>query len=129
MKRPDLILLIAVWQFISAFLAFIGICAIAIFAFPPAIGSMWEYSVPGAVFSLSVSILILLCFIGISIAAGIGLLRGAEWGRVLGIVHSALSLFSFPIGTTIGILCIIYLTKTDVAAYFKSGGNTPATQG
>jgi hypothetical protein len=126
MKRPDLVLLIAVWEFFSAFLALIGICAIALFAFPPAIGSMWEYGMSSAVFVLSVSILILLCLIGISIAAGVGLLRGAEWGRVLGIVHSALSLFSFPIGTTIGVLCIIYLTKADVAAYFKSGGNTPA---
>jgi hypothetical protein len=128
MKRPDLVLLIAVWEFFTAFLAFIGICAIAAFAFPPAIGSMWEYSMPSAVFFLSVSMLVLLCFIGISIAAGVGLLRGSEWGRVLGIIHSALSLFSFPAGTAIGVLCIVYLTKADVAAYFKSGGKTPTTQ-
>ena len=33
-KRPDLLLLIAIWQFLNAFLCLIGMAAIAIFAFP-----------------------------------------------------------------------------------------------
>jgi hypothetical protein len=48
------------------------------------------------------------------------LLRGKEWGRVLSLVNAALSLFSPPIGTAAGVLSIIYLTRADVRAYFKS---------
>ena len=122
MKRPDLLILIAAWQFITAFLALIGICAIAVFAFPNVIGPLWGPALTGGIFGLSVAILVLLVFIGIAIAGGIGILRGQEWGRVLSIVHAALSLFAFPIGTTIGILVIIYLTKSDVSEYFKADG-------
>jgi hypothetical protein len=122
MKRPDLLILIAIWEFITAFFALIGISAIAVFAFPDALAPMWGPAVTGAVFGLSVAILVLLCYIGIALAGGIGLLRGQEWGRILSIAHSALSLFWFPVGTVIGILSIIYLTRSEVAEYFKAGG-------
>jgi hypothetical protein len=122
MKRPDLLILIAIWEFITAFFALIGISAIAVFVFPDALAPMWGPAVTGAVFGLSVAVLVLLCYIGIALAGGIGLLRGQEWGRVLGIAHAALSLFFFPIGTVIGILIIIYLTKSEIAEYFKAGG-------
>ena len=121
MKRPDLLILIAIWQFITAFIALIGICAIAVFAFPDVIGLLWGPALTGGIFGLSVAILLLLVFIGIAITGGIGILRGQEWGRVLSIVHAALSLFFFPIGTTIGILVIIYLTKSEVSEYFRTG--------
>jgi hypothetical protein len=39
MKKPDLLVLIAIWEFISAFVAFIGIVAIAVFAIPFVLGS------------------------------------------------------------------------------------------
>ena len=121
MKRPDLLILIAVWQFITAFIALVGICAIAVFAFPDIIGPLWGPALTGGIFGLSIVILVLLVFIGIAIAGGIGILRGQEWGRVLSIVYAALSLFSFPIGTVIGTLVIIYLTKSEVSEYFKAG--------
>jgi hypothetical protein len=122
MKRPDLLILIAIWEFITAFFALIGISAIAVFVFPDALAPMWGPAVTGAVFGLSVAVLVLLCYIGIALAGGIGLLRGQEWGRILSIAHSALSLFWFPFGTAIGILSIIYLTRSEVAEYFKAGG-------
>ena len=135
MKKPDLLVLIAIWEFISAFVAFIGIVAIAVFAIPFVLGSWgnWEYysggyygmmgnytDMPrvGAVFGLSVAILVLFCFLVIAIVAGIGLLKGREWGRITGIVHSALSVFCAPIGTVIGVLSIIYLTKQEVKDFF-----------
>jgi uncharacterized membrane protein len=135
MKKPDLLVLLAIWEFISAFVAFIGIVAIAVFAIPFVLGSWgnWEYyngdyygmmgnytDMPrvGAVFGLSVAILILLCFLVIAVVAGIGLLKGREWGRITGIVHSALSVFCAPIGTVIGVFSIIYLTKQEVKDFF-----------
>ena len=135
MKKPDLLVLLAIWEFISAFVAFIGIVAIAVFAIPFVLGSWgnWEYfnggyygmmgnytDMPrvGAVFGLSVAILVLFCFLVIAIIAGIGLLKGREWGRITGIVHSALSVFCAPIGTVIGVFSIIYLTKQEVKDFF-----------
>jgi Ca2+/Na+ antiporter len=132
MKKPDLLVLIAIWQFITAFIAFVGIAAIAIFAFPAVLG-YWDgygygmmrgnYDMPvwGGVFGLSIAILVLLCYLALAVAGGIGLLinKGHEWARIVSIVHSALSLFVVPIGTVIGTLSIIYLTKQEVKDYFS----------
>ncbi len=120
MKRPDLLLLIAIWEFMTAFGAVIGISAIAVFAFPEAIDPFIGPAIPGAIFGLSIAVLVLLCYIGIAIGGGTGILQGKEWGRVLSIVHSALSLFCFPVGTVIGILSIIYLTRSEVTDYIKA---------
>ncbi|MDD5288740.1 MAG: hypothetical protein PHY28_06505 [Dehalococcoidales bacterium] len=131
MKKPDLLILVSIWEFIAAFLAFICIVAIAVFAFPAVLGVWgdWGYSsygmmnngdMPrvGAIFGLSIAILFLLCFMALAIIGGIGLLMGKEWGRITGIVHSALSVLCFPIGTIIGVLAVIYLTKPEVKDYF-----------
>ena len=127
MKRPDLLLLIAIWEFITAFGAFIGISIIAVFAFPDAINHTWGSATPGVIFGFSIAILVLLCYIGIAIAGGIGILQGKEWGRILSIAHAALNLFSFPIGTVIGILSIIYLTRPEVMDYIKANSGEQQT--
>lgn len=114
MKRPDLVLLIAIWQFLNALFCSIGIAAIAVFAFPKA-----GPADVGTVFGLSIGIFFLLCFIGLSIAGGIGLLIGKNWGRIVSIVNAALNLLNIPIGTVIGILVLIYLTKSEVREYFE----------
>jgi len=120
-KRPDLLLLIAIWEFITAFGALIGISVIAVFAFPDAINHTLGSAIPGIIFGLSIAILMLLCYIGLAFAGGIGLLQGKEWGRILSIAHAALSLFAFPIGTVIGILSIFYLTRPEVTDYINAG--------
>jgi len=119
MKRPDLIILIAVWEFLTVFGALIGICAIAIFAFPE-VAQEWGTDLIGGVFGLSIGILVLLCYLFIALVGGIGVLIGKEWGRVFTIVHAALSLLCIPFGTIIGILVIIYLGKPEVKEYFGS---------
>ncbi|MBN1643606.1 MAG: hypothetical protein JW856_02135 [Dehalococcoidales bacterium] len=129
MKKPELLVLVAIWEFVTAFFAFIGIASIAVFAIPVVLGvwGTWEYYTygmgyhmgpVGAIFGLSIGILVLLCYLALSIFGGIGLLKGKEWGRIASIVHSALSFFWIPIGTVLGVLAIIYLTKTDVKEYF-----------
>ena len=119
MKKPDSLIFIAVWEFITAFVAFIGLFAVAfIIAFPAA---MWGSALPAAIFGLSIAILVLICFIGIAIAGGIGLLKGREWGRVLSIIHSAPLLLSFPIGTVPSVIIIMYLMRADVKGYFQAG--------
>jgi len=125
MKKPDKLILIAVWQFITAFAALgIGFIVIALSALPDFSGSGqsfdsmdWQDQM-----GLSVVILFLLCFMALSVAGGVGLMlnRGHEWARIISIVHSALSLFLPPIiGTIIGTLGIIYLVRQDVRDYFN----------
>ena len=45
MKKPDLLVLIAIWEFITAFISFIGIAAIAVFAIPAVLGN-WNNWMP-----------------------------------------------------------------------------------
>lgn len=116
MKRPDLLLPIAIWRFITAFLASIGIIAIAVFAFPGAI----EHTTIGALFGLSIALTVLLAYVSLSVAAGIGLIKGKSWGRALAIVCAILDSFSFPFGTIIGVLTLIYLLRKEVKEYFAT---------
>jgi hypothetical protein len=116
MRRPDLLILIAIWQFLNALFCAIGIAAIAIFAFP-ATGR----GDVGATFGLSIGVFFLLAFIGLSVAGGVGLLMGKNWGRIVSIVNAALNLLNIPIGTIIGVLVLIYLTKPNIREYFEGG--------
>ena len=137
MKRPDLLVLVAIWQFITAFLALTGIGAIAIVAFLWPDGYYFNGMMGGYyygevahvwfIFGISLGILILLAYLALAVAGGIGLLQGKEWGRLTSIVHNALSLFAFPLGTVLGTLCIIYLTKAETKNFFMPKGVPPGS--
>ena len=120
MKRPDLLLLVAIWAFFSAFLYLIGIAAIAIFAFPEALGFMYGPANIGSIFGMSTGMFVLLCCSGLSLAGGIGILKAKSWGRIISIVVAVLSLFWIPVGTVIGVLVLMYLTRSEVREYFES---------
>jgi len=133
MKKPDLLILIAIWEFFSAFAALIGIAAIAVLAFPAVLGTLdWGYNngmswglwgfgdIPrvAAIFGLSVAIFVIFCILVLALLSGIGVLSGKEWGRITAIIHSALTGFWFPVGTVIGVLSIVYLTRQETKDYF-----------
>ena len=133
MKRPDLLMLIAIWQFLTAFAAIVGLGVIALIAFPTMLGAWNEswgtpwglsHSPMMGVFGLSIVSLVLVCYTAIGMTGGIGLLMGKEWGRIASIVHNALILVCFPVGTALGILSIIYLNKVEVKDYFIPGKPT-----
>jgi hypothetical protein len=119
MKKPDLLILVAIWEFFTAFWAMIGMAAIAIFAYP-AVLELDRMEKLGAMFGLTIGMLVLFIALVVGIAGGIGLIMGKEWGRVLSLIRAALSLLSVPIGTIIGILVILYLIKPEVKEYFQS---------
>ena len=119
MKKPDMLILIAMWEFITALLSFIGISAVFLFAFPE-VNNLYGIAHVGGIFGLIVAVLILFLSAFIALIGGIGLLSGKNWGRVLSIAYAAISLIRIPFGTVIGILVIIYLTKPDVRDYFES---------
>jgi hypothetical protein len=53
--------------------------------------------------------LILILRTGLALAAGLGLLERAPWGRIVAIVAAFLSLLKFPFGTAIGIWTLVVL--------------------
>ena len=117
MQRSDLVVLIAVWELVTAVGALIGVVSIAVFPFPEAA----DRGDAGAVFGLSVATVVLLAWIGLSVAAAVWLLSRKEWGRITAIVHAALSLIRIPFGTIAGILALIYLTRAGTKDYFRPG--------
>ncbi len=119
-KKPDLLVLIVVWELLTAFMALIGLLAIAVLVFPDTTASMWGSAMPGVFFGLSIIVLVLMSYIIIAVTAAIGIIKNQEWGRVMGIVQAALSVFAMPVGTIIGVLIIVYLARTDVTDFFKA---------
>lgn len=120
MKKPDLLILVVVWELLSAFFALMGLLSVAIIVFPDATVSMLGTALPGFIFGISIIVLILLSYIIISIIAAIGIINNRDWGRIMGIVQAALSIFAPPMGTVAGILILVYLLRPDVEGYFKS---------
>lgn len=120
MNKPYLLILVIVWQFLSAFMALIGLLAIAIVFFPDAITSMEYSSLPGFIFGIGLAVLILLAFIIISVIAAVGLIKNQEWGRIMALVQAALCVSAPPLGTVAGILILVYLLRPDVQGYFKA---------
>ncbi|MBX8637011.1 MAG: hypothetical protein KIY11_01410 [Thermoplasmata archaeon] len=55
----------------------------------------------------------------LEIIFGAALLTGRNWARILVMILAVLELISFPLGTVIGIVLLIYLTRQRVVAYFK----------
>ena len=55
-------------------------------------------------------------------AAGYGLLKRRQWGRVLAIIVAVLDLFNIPIGTAVGLYALWVMTHQQAADYF---GLTP----
>ncbi len=119
MRRLDGVILLAVWSFITALIFFIGIVCVSVFP----VASMHAsggYSI--ALFGPYVGLFFLSLMLAFTISTGIGLLRMREWGRILGIVHAALFLIVFPVGTVIGVLALLYLTRPDVRQAFQNIG-------
>jgi hypothetical protein len=71
-------------------------------------------------FGVGIGLLVFVAYFVLALMGGIGLLRGREWGRIMGIVHAAISLFWVPVGTVIGALVLVYLTRSEVRDYFTT---------
>lgn len=54
------------------------------------------------------------------ILAGIGLYKRKEWARILTLILSIIEIFSFPIGTAIGIYSIWALIQPEAIAEFEN---------
>jgi len=57
----------------------------------------------------------------LGVTCGIGLLSLKSWGRIMGIIFSALSLISIPFGTILGIYGLWVLFNKETEALFTPG--------
>lgn len=65
---------------------------------------------------LIIVLAVLLVSGGLSIAAGVGVLRGKAWGDLLAIVASLLHVLNFPIGTIVGAFTLWVLLAREPAS-------------
>ena len=56
------------------------------------------------------------------LVAGIGLLRGKRWSRVLALIVGAFDLLDIPLGTALGVYSFWVLLQDDTMQVFEQGG-------
>jgi hypothetical protein len=69
--------------------------------------------------------LLMLILAAPAMIAGVGLLRGRPWARILTIVISALELLSFPVGTAVGVYCLWVMVQTETERLLTQGAARP----
>jgi len=99
------------------------ILAFVIFTVLKLVGGFVDEPDANTILSLIADILAIV-FIVISIPgilAGIGLYKRKEWARILTLILSIIEIFSFPIGTAIGIYSIWALIQPETINAFNPG--------
>ena len=97
------------------------VIAFLIFTVLKLVGGFTDEPNAGWILSLIADV-VAIVFIIISvpgILAGMGLYKRREWARILTLVLSVIELFSFPIGTAIGIYSIWALIQPEVVNEFN----------
>ena len=120
-KRPDGVILIAIYQFISSIPGIILGTAILAIALPAVIqGVRDQIGLIAAIFGISLLVLFTLGFSLILIVSGIGLIAMKNWARWVACALALLIIWAVPIGTLIGGLILFYLLQEDVKQHFVS---------
>jgi hypothetical protein len=121
MKRPGGVTAIAIWYLVTGAMALLSFCALV---GAPAVGFMSDLFDEAGLFwlgSLGLCFGIFFLLDGVlSLAAGWGMLKLQEWGRLLGIFLAIFTLFAFPVGTVIGAVILWYLFQREAKAAFGS---------
>ncbi|WP_297101381.1 hypothetical protein [uncultured Draconibacterium sp.] len=94
----------------------------AIFALFHVIGDFADDHDAEIVLSIIANVIMIIAFVVSlpGILAGIGLFKRKEWARILTLIISVLNLFSFPIGTGIGVYSIWALVQPENVEAFKN---------
>jgi membrane-associated protease RseP (regulator of RpoE activity) len=94
--------------------------ALVIYSILNLVGGFVDEPTANNILTLIADILAVIFFI-ISIpgiVAGLGLYKRKEWARILTLILSIIEIFSFPIGTAIGIYSIWALIQPEIVAEF-----------
>ena len=120
-NNRDLIILVILQRFLAAAFALLGTLALFVFVALPIIMIVEEPMVTSVSLAIMGFVaLLLLAAAVVSVAVGLGLVKRKAWARWGEIVLSALGLLSFPIGTIIGGLVLVYLLSEDGQAQFEA---------
>jgi len=79
-------------------------------------GDMEAMGILTLVGTLTAFLMVVLALPGL--LAGVGLLKGKSWGRILAIIVGLFHLFNFPLGTALGAYTLWVLLQSNAAAYF-----------
>jgi hypothetical protein len=116
-KHVDLIGIL--WIALGAFTFFGGFVAFWVLfgiSFIPDIG----HEAPIILRTVGAGIVIFLLILSIpKIIAGIGLMKRQEWGRILTLIVSFLSILNFPLGTALAIYSFVILIKEETIQLFR----------
>lgn len=85
-------------------------------------GDMEAIAITGTVGTAIAALLIVISVP--AVIAGIGLLKKAEWARILTLVLSFLNLLAIPFGTALGIYSIWVLLNDQVTPLFPAGSRS-----
>jgi hypothetical protein len=78
------------------------------------------YEAPVILRTVGAGVAIFLFILGIpKIIAGVGLMKRKEWGRILVLIVSFLSILSLPLGTALAIYSFVILVKDETIQLFK----------
>jgi hypothetical protein len=125
-RRSDGVTIIAIYQFIVAFLSLLGICGLLSIPVIVAASTSAARAEGGPLATAIVSTVMVIAsgwifLVGLANAViGWGLWRQQEWGRIGTLVLAGFRLFNIPLGTVIGGLIIWYLLREDVRQEFQS---------
>ncbi|HEY63121.1 MAG TPA: hypothetical protein G4O02_00965 [Caldilineae bacterium] len=123
-RRPDGVLVIALYHFVVGALTLLGSCVMLTIPLIVGVAASGDpdarVAVPivGVIMILGAALLFALAVADLVI--GWGLWRMVEWARIGAIGLSILRLFNFPLGTVIGALMIWYLIQPQTATAFRS---------
>ena len=119
-KRPDEVLIIAIYHFIEAAMLLFGLLAIGLAGFAILYAATNEPSIIIPLGFLTVGAMFLVLLAVVNVVVGWGLLRMQNWARWAAIVLSVFRLPNFPIGTVIGGLIIYYLVQDKARVQFET---------
>lgn len=104
--------------FLIGVLAFVLLSGIGLFS-----GDPTAFGILGFIGTVAVAFMFFLALP--SIAAGIGLIKYQEWGRILALVVGFISLLDVPIGTALGVYTIWVLMNDETKRMFERPQSLP----
>lgn len=111
-KRPDLVTLIAIYQFFVAAIFLMVVVVLGIGLGAVLLAAMAEDAMIAG--PILFAIMVVMGFImAINVAAGWGLLAMKDWARWLALVLGVFGLLNFPIGTVAGVFKIWYFLSAE----------------
>ena len=118
-SKPEGVILVAIYQFISAIPGIIVGAAILMIALPAVLMNVDDQiGLLASIFGLSLAVLFTLGLSLVSILAGLGLIGLKNWARWLACGLALLIVWAVPVGTLIGGAILVYLLQPNIKKCF-----------